>query len=256
MSRRGGTQPRTNILITGASSGLGEGMARKFAAMGRNLGLCARRTDRLESLATELRAANPGIQIVVKTLDVNDHDKVFTVFREIRDELGSLDRVIANAGLGKGQPLGTGHFAANKQTVETNVVGLLAQCEAALGIFRAQGYGHLVVVSSFSALRGMRGNITAYAASKSAAASLAEGIRSQHLGSPIKVTSLLPGYIESEMTARAGKTPLLASADKGASALIAAIEREPGKAYIPRWPWAALAQVIRFAPLSVVRRVG
>lgn len=249
-------ETRTNILITGASSGLGEGMARSFAAMGRNLALCARRTDRLDALATQLRADHPSIKVVVKTLDVNDHDKVFAVFREFRDELGSLDRVIANAGLGKGQPLGKGYFRANKETMETNTLGLLAQCEAGLEIFREQGYGHLVVMSSFSALRGMRGNLTAYAASKSAAASLAEGIRIEHFGSPIKVTTLMPGYIESEMTSRAGKTPLLTSADKGAAALVSAIEREPAKAYIPRWPWAVLAQVAKVAPLAVLRRMA
>ncbi|GGC75753.1 SDR family oxidoreductase [Hoyosella rhizosphaerae] len=247
---------RTNILITGASSGLGEGMARQFAAKDRNLALCARRTERLEALASELRSTNPGITVVVKELDVNDHDSVFRVFHECRDELGSLDRVIANAGLGKGQPIGTGAFAANKQTMETNVIGLLAQCEAALEIFREQKQGHLVIVSSVSAVRGMRGNVTAYAASKSAAASLAEGIRMQHLGSHIKVTALLPGYIESEMTAQAPKTPLMTSADKGAKALVKAIEREPGKAYIPGWPWTVLAQVMRFAPLPIVRKLS
>jgi NADP-dependent 3-hydroxy acid dehydrogenase YdfG len=118
---------RKNILITGASSGLGEGMAREFAARGRNLVLCARRTDRLEKLATELGSRHPESKVVVKTLDVNDHDQVFQVFRESADALGRLDRVIVNAGLGKGQALGTGYFYANKQTAETNFIAALAQ---------------------------------------------------------------------------------------------------------------------------------
>lgn len=247
---------RKNILITGASSGLGEGMAREFAAKGRNLALCARRTDRLDALAAELRQANPGITVVTRALDVNDHDAVFAVFKEFRGELGGLDRVIANAGLGKGQPIGTGYFEANKQTAETNFIGLLAQCEAAVEIFREQNHGHLVVVSSVSAVRGMRGNITTYAASKAAAASLAEGIRSHYLNSPIEVTTLLPGYIESEMTGQAGKTPLMVDAATGAKALVKAIEREPAKAYVPSWPWSVLSQVLRFAPLSLVRKFG
>ncbi|MPY77675.1 MAG: SDR family oxidoreductase [Actinophytocola sp.] len=247
---------RKNILITGASSGLGEGMAREFAAKGRNLALCARRTDRLETLAKELTEAYPSITVTTKALDVTDHDAVFRVFREFRDELGSIDRVIANAGLGKGQPIGTGYFDANKQTVETNVIGLLAQCEAAMEIFREQQSGHLVVVSSVSAVRGMRGNVTTYAASKAAAASLAEGIRAQHLNDNIAVTAVLPGYIESEMTGRAGKTPLMVSGEKGAKALVSAIGAEKAKAYVPWWPWTVLAQVLRFAPLSVVRKLS
>ena len=65
---------RHNILITGASSGLGEGMAREYARMGRNLALCARRTDRLAALKAELEAAYPAIKVVVRALDVNNHD--------------------------------------------------------------------------------------------------------------------------------------------------------------------------------------
>src|SRR4051812_1614140 len=92
--------PRRNILITGASSGLGAGMAREFAARGRNLALCARRTDRLEILKAELLAAHPGITVSLRALDVNDHAQVFEVFREFAVEFGSLDRVIVNAGMG------------------------------------------------------------------------------------------------------------------------------------------------------------
>ena len=145
----------STILITGASSGLGAEMARQFAALGHDLALCARRTERLDELAAEITAAHPERRVSVKALDVNDHDAVFRVFDEFAEELGGLDKVVVNAGLGKGQPLGTGRFDANKETAETNFIGALAQTEAAAQIFRAQGAGHLVMVSSFSALRGM-----------------------------------------------------------------------------------------------------
>ena len=85
---------RQNILITGASSGLGEGMAREFAGLGRNLALCARRTDRLEALRDELQAAAPQIRVSLHALDVNDHEAVFRVVRACAEEFGSLDRVI------------------------------------------------------------------------------------------------------------------------------------------------------------------
>ncbi|EHR60493.1 SDR family oxidoreductase [Saccharomonospora cyanea] len=246
---------RKNIVITGASAGLGEGMARKFAAQGRNLALCARRRDRLDALAAELTERHPGIRVVVRELDVNDHDRVFTVFDEFRSELGVLDRVVVNAGLGKGQPVGTGYFTANRQTVETNLVAGLAQCEAAVSIFREQNAGHLVVVSSFSAVRGMPRNLTAYAASKAGIATLADGIRADLSTTPIAVTTVLPGYIESEMTRRtSGRTPLLASADAGARALVKAIEREPARAYVPTWPWTPLSVLVRVLPTSLFRR--
>src|SRR3546814_16237300 len=101
---------RKTILITGASSGLGRGMAREFAARGRDLALCARRTERLDELKAELLAAHPGIRIEVRALDVLNYDQVFEVFRAFRDDFGRIDRVIVNAGLGKGQPLGTGYL--------------------------------------------------------------------------------------------------------------------------------------------------
>lgn len=246
---------RRNIVITGASSGLGAGMARHFAAAGRNLALCARRKDQLDALAAELTQQHPGIRVVTRELDVNDHDRVFSVFDEFRAELGTLDRVIVNAGLGKGQPIGTGYFGANQQTVQTNFLALLAQSEAAMAAFREDNAGHLVIVSSFSALRGMPGNMTAYAASKAGVSALAEGIRLDTLPTPIRVTTLLPGFIESEMTRRAGRTPLIASAERGARAMVRAIEREPVRACVPALPWAPLSALIRVLPAGLLRRI-
>ena len=93
---------RQRILITGASSGLGAEMARQFAAKGRDLALCARRLDRLEDAARRTRRRT-GVRVAIRALDVNDHDAVFTVFDELRDELGGLDRVIVNAGARQGR---------------------------------------------------------------------------------------------------------------------------------------------------------
>ena len=135
---------RENILITGASSGLGKGMAIEFAKKGRNLALCARRFENLETLKEELLALNPNIKVAIRSLDVNDHDAVFEVFDAFKQDLGSLDRVIVNAGMGKGASIGTGYFHANKQTAVTNFVSALAQCEAAMTIFREQNSGHSV----------------------------------------------------------------------------------------------------------------
>lgn len=245
---------RQNILITGASSGLGAGMAREFASRGRNLALLARRTDRLDELKRELEKTYPQARVVTRALDVKNHDDVFAAFREMRDQLGSLDRVIVNAGLGKGQPVGTGYFYANKETAETNFVGALAQCEAAVEIFRKQNAGHLVAISSVSAMRGMRKNLTSYAASKAALSTLAEGIRSELLRTPIKVTTLYPGFIESEMTARAPTTKYMVDNKTGTTAMVNAIEKEVTRAFVPWWPWAPIAFAMRRAPISLVRR--
>ena len=132
---------RQKILITGASSGLGAGMARAFAAKGRDLALCARRIDRLDELKAELLERHPGITVAVAALDVNDHEQVPKVFAELSDELGGIDRVIVNAGIGKGAPLGSGKLWANKATIETNLVAALVQIETAIEMFKHPAAG-------------------------------------------------------------------------------------------------------------------
>ena len=241
-------------LITGASSGLGAEMARQLAALGHDLALCARRLDRLEQLRTEIRATHPERRVEIRSLDVNDHDQVFEVFHAFAADFGHLDRIVVNAGLGKGAPVGTGKFYANRETAQTNFIGALAQTEAAVEIFRKQDAGHLVMVSSVSAVRGMPRNITAYAATKAGVANLAEGVRAELYGTPIKVTVLYPGYIESEMSVRSAKTPLMAGTEDGVRSMVRAMEKEKASARVPGWPWEPLGLALKHLPLSVARR--
>ena len=247
---------RKNILITGASSGLGAGLARLFAAQGRNLALCARRTDRLDALKAELLMAHPEIRISVRALDVGNYDQVFEVFRAFRDDFGTLDRVIVNAGIGKGASLGTGYFRANRQTAEINFVAALAQCEAALEIFRTQNAGHLVMISSVAATRGMPKAVTTYAATKAAVAALAEGIRIDMMKTPIIVSTIYPGYIRSEINEKVKNAPFMVDTETGCRALVAAIEKEKANAYVPAWPWTLMAFLMKRMPLSMVARMS
>jgi len=243
-------------LITGASSGLGAEMARQFAAKGHELALVARRRERL----AELRDSLPGARVLIQALDVDDHDAVFRAFADRAVQfgegaIGGLDRVIVNAGIGKGAPVGTGRFDVNKQTITTNLLSALAQCEAAMQLFRARGRGHLVVVSSMSAVRGMPKAMTAYSASKAGIAAVAEGLRAELLGTPIKVTTLFPGYIRSEMNEQvAQRTPLMSSTEDGVRVMVRAIEKQVATAAVPAWPWRPLGVVLRHAPLGVIRR--
>ncbi len=246
---------RQNILITGASSGLGRGMAIEFARRGRNLALCARRLDRLEALKAELERDYPDIQVFIRPLDVNNHEQVFEVFQAFTDDFGGqLDRVIVNAGMGKGASLGTGQFAANRQTAETNFIAALAQCEAALTQFRAQNHGHLVTISSVSAVRGFRRAMTVYAASKAALTSLSEGIRVDLLGTPIKVTTVHPGFIRSEINDKVERVPFIVDTETGCRAMVKAIEKEGDNPFVPFWPWALMRYALKWVPLSQLRQ--
>ncbi|MCC2618148.1 SDR family oxidoreductase [Aestuariibacter halophilus] len=247
---------RKNILITGASSGLGRGMAIEFARMGRNLALCARRMERLEALQQELLAINPDIQVFIRSLDVDDHDQVFEVFNAFKQDMGQIDRIIVNAGMGKGASLGTGYFYANKQTAVTNFVSAIAQCEAAMTIFREQNNGHLVTISSISALRGARRALNVYAATKAGLSSLSEGLRIEMLGTPIKVSTVHPGFIRSEINEKVKKVPFIVDTDVGCRAMVKAIEKEGANSYVPPWPWAWMRWVLKLAPLSMLKKLS
>ncbi len=242
------------VLITGASAGLGEEMARQFADLGYDLALCARRTERLDALAAEI-TARTGRRVETAALDVTDADAVPAVFGRFADSFGTIDRVIVNAGIGKGAALGTGQADANRATAMTNFVGALAQTEAALEIFRRQQHGHLVLISSISALRGMRKAMTTYAATKAGVAALAEGLRVERIPG-VDVSVIYPGYIRSEMNAHVQqKTLFMVDTPTGVRSLVAAIEKRRAKAYVPAWPWVPIGFLLRVLPLSVIRRL-
>lgn len=252
---------RKNILITGASSGLGKGMSMEFARQGCNLALCARRVENLENLKKELLEINPDIHVFLRSLDVTKAEQVFEVFKAFETDFkgidGSLDRVIVNAGLGKGASLGKGFAAQNMQTAITNFCGAISQMEAAMEIFRAQNHGHLVAISSMSAFRGLPRAVNVYAATKAGLKSLAEGLRVDVLKKPIKVSSIFPGYIESEMTGSIDgkKPPFIISLDKGSKLLVKAINKEPNNAYVPWWPWYPIKVLMPLMSLKMLRKM-
>ena len=247
---------RKTILITGASAGLGAGMARLFAAQGCDLALCARRMPALESLKAELTAAHPGVRVEIRSLDVCDYDAVFEVFQAFKTDFGQLDRIIVNVGIGFGAEIGTGRFAVNQRTAETNFVAALAQCEAAMEIFRAQNSGHLVAMSSVSATRGFKGPAAVYAATKAGLATLAEGIRMDTLGTPIQVTTILPGFILTAINSDLKNAPFRVDLETGCRALVKTINREPASAYVPGWPWALISRVLRILPLRLAAKMS
>lgn len=245
---------RKNILITGASTGLGEGMARAWAAQGCNLALCARNSDKLKALQDELQSSHPSIRVLVRPLDVCDYEQVFEAFRAFQQELGSLDRVVVNAGIGSSSTIGRGQFASNRQTAETNFVAAIAQCESAMEIFREQNSGHLVLMSSVSGVRGFRGPLNVYAATKAAVASLAEGLQLDTRSTPIRVSSIMPGYILTDINRDTKNAPFRVDLDTGVRALVRAIDKEKRRAYVPWWPWTPLSYVLKAMPFELFAR--
>jgi NADP-dependent 3-hydroxy acid dehydrogenase YdfG len=142
------------ILITGASSGIGEGLALEFARRGYGIAIAARRTDRLEALAPRLLAAGAA-KVVVVPLDVAVTDAIEPAVQRAAAELGRLDVIVANAGIGPLTPTGRGKLPLMRETLNINLVGAIATIEAALPIFRAQGSGHVVGITSVAGSKGL-----------------------------------------------------------------------------------------------------
>ncbi|OOR90067.1 short chain dehydrogenase [Moraxella caviae] len=243
------------VLITGASSGLGAAMARKFAFLGYDLAICARRLERLDALKAELEREF-GVRVHTKALDVTVHDDVFTVFEAFAEECGGLDKVIVNAGVGDSRVIGHGRFNINRATAETNFIAALAQCEAAMQIFRRQNSGHLVVISSMSAVRGLPRHLTTYAAAKAGIAALAEGIRADTITEklPIHVSTIFPGYVRTDLNIGAKYLPFEVEEDEGADVIVKAIEAKVDEAYVPAWPWLPIGLGMKYLPLRVITK--
>ena len=252
-----GVLARSRIFISGASSGLGEAMARRWAQPGRTLVLAARRRDRLEALAADL--SGPDVDVDVRPLDVTDPSAVATTIAAAAAEHGGLDRVVVNAGVGNGVPLGTGQADVNRQVLTVNTLAAFDQADAAMRVFRAQGDGHLVLLASVAGVRGLPGDSTAYSASKAAVIALGQGLNAELAvaGSAIRVTTVLPGDIATPINEDHRPPGILtASLQRGADALVAAIERERRTAVVPALPWALIARLLPFVPDRVIGRAG
>jgi NADP-dependent 3-hydroxy acid dehydrogenase YdfG len=225
------------IFITGASSGIGEATARAFAAHGARLLLAARRKDRLDQLVSPL--TNAGAAAVhTLSLDVTDADAVKEAIASLPAEFEAIDVLVNNAGLSRGlDPLQSGELRDWDEMIDTNVKGLLYVTRAVVPGMVQRGGGHIINLGSTA------GHVTypkgaVYCATKAAERVISEGLRQDVLGTPLRVTSIDPGMVQTEFSevrfrgdkARAasvydGLTPL--SADDVADAIVWATTRPP-----------------------------
>lgn len=238
------------IFLTGASGGLGEGMARAFSRRGHSLVLTGRRLDRLDALAAELRSAGSPT-VLVRALDVSDYESVPRVMREAADAAGGLDVVIANSGIGGPAPAGRGAFASARRTIETNLIGAMATVDAAVEIFLAQGHGQVVGVTSVAGVRGLPGQ-GAYSASKSGLSRYLEAVRAEVTGKGLVVTELSPGFIDTDINRHLKSRPFVVSADKGTEEMVARIEAGASFSYVPAFPWTLVAQLLKIVPTRLL----
>lgn len=241
-----------SVLITGATRGLGANLARQFAARGYRLALTGRKQADLDRLGAEL--AGQAQDIVLETLDVSDFDSVAGVINRCAQRLGGLDIVVVNAGVATSTPVGKGHFEQVRHTIDVNLTGAIATCEAAVELFRQQGRGQLVGITSVAGVRGTRGQ-GAYCATKAGFGRYLESIRLETRREAIVVTELAPGYIDTDLNRAIANRPFLVTAEKGTSIMADLIERKVSFRYVPPWPWTLVAQVLKWLPDSVIAKM-
>ncbi|HEY8427047.1 MAG TPA: SDR family NAD(P)-dependent oxidoreductase [Sandaracinaceae bacterium] len=189
-------------LVTGASSGIGRATAARLAREGMRIAICARRVDRLEGLAAELRAA--GADVLVQPTDLRDERSIDALFSAVRERFGGVDVLVNNAGLGRAAPLTSGATEHWREMLEVNVLALCICTREAIRDMRARGDdGHVIHVSSMAAHRVPPGS-GVYSATKFAVRSLTEGLRQElrELRSGIRVTAISPGFVETEFAER------------------------------------------------------
>jgi NAD(P)-dependent dehydrogenase (short-subunit alcohol dehydrogenase family) len=242
-------------LVTGPSSGIGRALARELAARGFEVALASRNTDALRELSAELASRHPGARFPWRRLDVADAPSVRPALRALASELSGLDLVVANAGVGGSGRIGEGHLDAHAHVVQVNLVGAMATLDAATELFREQGDGHLVAVSSVAAYRGLPGN-AAYCASKAALDVYLDALRAELHGTGIRVTNLHPGYIDTPINQDAPARPFVVDATRGARVIADRIERGVGEAAVPRLPWAVVGPLLRFVPTGWLARLA
>jgi len=236
------------VLITGASSGIGKGIALEIAARGAHLGLLARREDLLNEIVAEVKTK--GVKAVAVAADVRDVKAVRDAADRVRGELGPIDILIANAGIGTSDHAVrlTPEHAAN--VIGINVLGAVNSVGAVLPEMVERKQGRLVAISSLAAYRGLAKS-AAYCASKAALSSYFESLRIDLRDSGVGVTIIHPGFIKTDLTAgREAKMPYLMELDEGVRKIVSAIEREK-KSYAFPWQLATLVRAGMIMPTAM-----
>jgi NADP-dependent 3-hydroxy acid dehydrogenase YdfG len=219
------------VIITGASSGLGEATARRLADRGAKLMLAARREDRLKSLAEELTAK--GAEVSWQVTDVTDRKQVESLAAAAKKQFGRIDVLINNAGLMPLAPLDALKVDEWEQMIDVNIKGVLYGIAAVLPAMREQHSGHVINLSSVAGHKVFPGGAV-YCATKYAVKALSEGLRME-AGDEIRSTNISPGAIATELTstitdpnaAEAAKElyKVAVDADAVARAIVYAIEQ-------------------------------
>jgi short-subunit dehydrogenase len=236
-----------NIIIIGATSGIGRALFEKYAADGNFIGIVGRRTHLLD----ELRHEYPDSTITA-TADITKQDEIVQAINVFHSELKDIDLAIVCSGMGDINA--SLDYAVERPTIDTNVIGWTFVVDTLYNIFEHQSHGHLVAITSAGGLRG-EPMAPAYSASKAYQINYMEALRKKAYkrGNHIRVTDIRPGLIDTAMAKGEGLFWVM-PVEKVASQIIAAIRKEKSKAYITK-RWHVLAIINKSLPFMFYKRM-
>lgn len=236
------------IIIVGATSGIGEGLAQYYAQGEARIAILGRRAEKLQALA----ATNPS-KYITAVCDITDVAQLPSCLNRMAEALGGVDLFILSSGVGSRNP--TLLFEKEEPALVTNVVGWTCAVDWAINLFERQQQGHLVTISSVA---GTRGNAVApaYSASKAYQISYMEGMRQKtaKLAGRVFTTDVRPGFVDTAM-GQGPKVFWVCSVEKAVKQIAQAIERQKPVVYVSkRWRW--VAWVFKSIPNFIFYRLG
>lgn len=242
------------VFITGASSGIGEGLAKRLANEGASIGIAARRVEELERIRESIEKSG-GRCSVYKT-DVSDLESLRSAAKEFSECFGGADILIANAGIGgNNEATRSLEPEAVKNVIDVNLIGAVNTVGAFLPIMKRQNSGQICAVSSLAGVRGLPRS-GAYCASKAGMTAFFESLRIDAKEFGIDVTIIKPGFIKTPLTAgRDANMPFLMELDDAVGIALKHIERRKPYSYFP-WQLATIVRLGRFFPVWLYDRIA
>lgn len=247
-------QPSPTAIVVGASSGIGEAIARRLAREGYRVALLARRADRLQSICDSINKERNANVARAYPHDVCQYDKVPALFQTILREMGRLDALVYATGVMPGVGLAEYNFEKDKAMMEANVLGALAWLSQAADMFDRTGAGHIVGISSVAGDRGRVIN-PGYNASKAALSTYLEALRNRLSKKGASVLTVKPGFVKTQMLAGIQRTPFAIEPDQLAADVWHAMRHRKQTIYSPA-RWALIMLVIRHIPSFIFRRLS
>jgi len=232
-----------NILITGASSGIGEGLARHYAAPGIGLALTGRNANRLADVAAACRAE--GADVLAQPVDVTNFQTMEEFFGAA-EKRWPLDLVFANAGIGPSTSCQSDPAAISRQIINVNVGGVLNTIHPARKVMAPRKRGQIAIMSSLAAYVPTPG-VPAYGASKAAVKSLGLALRAEAAADSIGMTVICPGFVHSRITKALSRAPLIMPTDRAARLIAKRLKRDPAIITFP-FLFSTLVRVIGALP--------